>query len=152
MRKKISGRQLSRGQGARKALFRSLIVSMLVHGKIKTTMAKAKSVQADIDKLITKAKKDSVSARRAILAKLGNDRNALMVLIEQIVPSVSGRNSGYTRIVKLPNRRGDAAAVVILEFVDKIVKKEPEKEEKKSTKAKEKKVKPAKKQTKEKSK
>ena len=142
MRKKISGRQLSRGRGARKALFRSLIVSMLISGKIKTTMAKAKSVQADIDKLITKAKKDSVASRRAVLAKLGNDRNALMVLIEQIVPSVSDRNSGYTRIVKLPNRRGDAAQIAILEFVDqraqasKIVKKEPEKVEKKAKTAK----------------
>lgn len=136
MRKKISGRQLSRGRGSRKALFRSLIVSMLISGKIKTTMAKAKSVQADIDKLITKAKKDSVASRRAVLAKLGNDRNALMVLIEQIVPSVSDRNSGYTRIVKLPNRRGDAAQIAILEFVDKIVKKEPEKVEKKAKTAK----------------
>lgn len=140
MRKKIAGRQLSRGRGARNALFRSLIVSMLVSGKIKTTMARAKSVQADIDKLITKAKKDSIASRRAVLAKLGNDRNALMVLTQQIVPSVSGRNSGYTRIVKLPNRRGDAAQIVNLEFVDKIVKKEPEKVEKK-------KQKPAKKET-----
>lgn len=134
MRKRVFGRKFSRGRGARNALFRSLIRSLIAQGRITTTKAKAKAIQGDVDRLITTAKQGTLAARRQTVAKLGNDKVTANKLFTEVVPSVTGRVSGYTRIVQLPVRRGDAAEMVTLEFVDKI-----EKVEKKTEKAKEKK-------------
>jgi len=127
MKKKVYGRKLSRGLNARKALFRALIRAIVMHGSIETTKAKAKSVQADIDKLITLAKAGGLSERRRIMAHLGNDRKTTDLLIKTVKSSFSSRNSGYTRIVKLPSRKGDRAELARLEWTDKVKVEEKKK-------------------------
>jgi large subunit ribosomal protein L17 len=152
MKKRVFGRQLSRERDTRRALFRSLIRALVKHGKIKTTKAKAKAIQADIDKLVNLAKKDSISAKRRVFAILGNDKETTKKLLIEVVPSFSDRSGGYTRIVPLPARRGDAAQIVRFEWVKEIVqvesktkKKEVKKIKKKATKTKTTKKKTAKK-------
>ena len=133
MKKRVFGRQLSRERDTRRALFRSLIRALVEHGKIKTTKAKAKAIQADVDKLVNLAKKDSISAKRRIFAILGNDKETTKKLLKEVVPSFSDRSGGYTRIVPLPARRGDAAQIVRLEWVKEIeVKKTKATKEKKT--------------------
>jgi large subunit ribosomal protein L17 len=120
MKKRVFGRQLSRERDTRRALFRSLIRALVKHGKIKTTKAKAKAIQASIDKLVNLAKKDSISAKRRVFAILGNDKETTKKLLIEVVSSFSDRSGGYTRIVPLPARRGDAAQIVRLEWVKEI--------------------------------
>lgn len=135
MRKMVFGRQLSRGRKSRTALFRSLIRALALSGKIVTTRAKAKAVVPQIDKLITTAKKNSLSARRKALAKLGNDRKTVDLIFLKITPAFKDRTSGFTRIILLPRRIGDMAEMVRLEWVEKIETEEkPKKEEKSKTK------------------
>lgn len=134
MRKMVFGRQLSRGRKSRIALFRSLIRALALSGKIVTTKAKAKAVIPQIDKLITAAKKNSVSGRRKALSKLGNDRGTVDLLFLKIAPVFKERTSGFTRITLLPRRTGDKAEMVRLEWVEKIETEEkPKKEEAKKT-------------------
>ena len=142
MRKRVYGRKLSRGGGARKALFRGLISAIVANGKIKTTKAKAKAIQGLIDRLINISKKNTVSAKRRVLALLGNDRETSQKIFERISKAFPNRKSGYTRLIPLPVRRGDAAEMVRMEWVKEIdiskqpkSKKEKEKIEK-STKSK----------------
>ncbi|KKU23858.1 MAG: 50S ribosomal protein L17 [Candidatus Woesebacteria bacterium GW2011_GWD1_47_21] len=137
MRKMVFGRHLSRSRKGRIALFRSLIRALTISGKIVTTRAKAKALIPQIDKIVTAAKKNSVSARRRVLAELGNDRATTDLIFVKIVPAFSNRNSGFTRIVLLPARRGDKAQMVRLEWSETIEMKESPKKE---TKEKEKKA------------
>jgi len=123
MRKKVFGKALSRGGGARKALFRSLVRSLVLLGQINTTKAKAKAVQRDIDKLFGHIKKGTVAGNRRVLAMLGNDREVLNFLLERYAPAVKDRRSGFSRIVTLPTRKGDMAQMARLELVDKPVEK-----------------------------
>ena len=120
MKKKVYGRQLSRSFTARRALFRALIRAIVMHGSIKTTKAKAKSVQSDIDKLVTLAKAGGINERRRIYARLGNDRKTTDMLMDIVKRSFSSRTSGFTRIVKLPRRKGDGAEIAKLEWTDKV--------------------------------
>lgn len=119
MRKMVFGRKLSRGKKGREALFRSLIRAMIISGKIVTTKAKAKAIVGQIDKLVTTAKENSLSGRRRVLAYLGNDRKTVDKFFREVVPNLSGRNSGYTRLFSLPPRRGDAAELTRMEWVEK---------------------------------
>src|SRR5258708_33161308 len=92
MYKKIYGTKLSRNTNTRKALFRSLIGSLVANGKIETTKAKAKAIQSDVDKLMKFVAKDNVASRRLVLAKLGNDTvstNLLFILKSKFVETVS---------------------------------------------------------------
>ena len=134
MKKRVFGRQLSRERDTRRALFRSLIRALVKHGKIKTTKAKAKAIQADIDKLVNLAKKDSISAKRRIFAILGNDKETTKKILKEVVPSFSDRSGGYTRIVPLPTRRGDAAQIVRFEWVKEIEVKKTKATKEKTTK------------------
>ena len=135
MKKRVYGRKLSRGRGARKALYRSLIKALIDHGKITTTKAKVKSIQSDIDKLITLAKKKSDHSARIVLSKLANDRKRTKVLLDTIVPSMKDINSGYTKITMLPKRRGDAADMATIRWTKDVVE-EKKVEEKKVAKKK----------------
>ncbi|MBI2066320.1 50S ribosomal protein L17 [Candidatus Woesebacteria bacterium] len=119
----VFGRHLSRSRKGRIALFRSLIRALTISGKIVTTKAKAKAVIAQIDKIVTAAKKNSVSARRRVLAELGNDRKTTDLIFLKVVPAFSNRTSGFTRIVLLPARQGDSAQMVRLEWSDAVEKK-----------------------------
>jgi large subunit ribosomal protein L17 len=106
----------------------------VVNGKIKTTKAKAKAIQPEIDRLIAIAKKDSISARRALASYFANDRKIVFEIMEAIVPALKDKVGGATRTVPLPARKGDAAEMVRLEWVAQIVKKQEAKKGKKEEK------------------
>ena len=120
MKKKVFGKKLSRGRGARKALFRSLIRALVSFGTITTTYAKAKAVQGEIEKLVTLAKKGRISDIRRAYSILGNDRQTTNLIVNKVGKSFLTRNSGFTRIVKLMPRKGDGALMARFEWTDKI--------------------------------
>jgi len=120
MKKRIFGRKLSRGSGARKALYRSLIKALVEHGSITTTKVKAKTIQRDVEKIVNIAKIDSVVARRRVYAKLGNDRRTTDNIFKLIAPKFSAKKGGYTRIINLPRRRGDFAEMARFEWTETV--------------------------------
>jgi large subunit ribosomal protein L17 len=133
----VFGRQLSRSRPAREALFASLMRSMFLNGKIVTTRAKAKSIQGEMERLVTIAKKGDLSGRRRVMAVLDNQMDALDALYQRVVPALVKRTSGYSRLISLPSRKGDRAAMVRMEWTE--VLPEVKKEEKKVKVKKEKK-------------
>lgn len=120
MKKKVFGRKLSRDYGSRQALFRALVRALVLHGSIKTTKAKAKSIQNMVDKMVTLSKKETVSSKRRIYSKMANDREISQMIIDLSKRFKKTRTSGYTRIIPLPLRRGDNAQVVRLEWTEKV--------------------------------
>ena len=154
MRHKVFGNHLSRNTKQAKALYRSLVTELLEHGRIETTLPKAKAARAMVDRVITFAKKNSVNARREVVKILGGG-NSLERLFGEIAPKMRNRNSGYTRIIRLGQRFSDTAEKVYLELVEgveitpKPVEEKPKTEEKvQTTGEKEKPVAKAKKVTK----
>ena len=124
MRHKVAGKRLSRGKDERTALRRILIKQLFEHERIHTTRAKAEAVRGQAERLITLAKEGNkagevkvVHARRLAAARLG-DAEAVKKLFDDIAPRFESRPGGYTRIVKLGPRQGDAADMVILELVE----------------------------------
>jgi large subunit ribosomal protein L17 len=122
MRHQISGRILGRDAGHRKALFRNLVRELYLHGRITTTEAKARAIRADAEKLITKAKNGlegvaRVHASRQLVAYL-NDKTVTKKVFDEIAPRYVSRNGGYTRIIKIGKRQGDAADMAIIELVE----------------------------------
>ena len=111
-------RKLGRDSSARKALFKSILTSFFKHERIETTEAKAKEISGLAEQLITLAKRGDLAARRQAIAQLA-DEDVVRKLFSEIVEyvSVKNRQGGYTRIMKLGVRRGDAAPMVILELV-----------------------------------
>ena len=109
-----TGRKFGRKSNQRKALLRSLALSLINHGKIKTTEAKAKELRPYIEKIITGARTNSTHSRRLIRSKLGADNKNLF---EKVVPMYKDRNGGYTRITKLGTRDSDGSPVAQIEFV-----------------------------------
>jgi large subunit ribosomal protein L17 len=120
MNKKVFGRKLSRSRPAREALFATLVRSMILNGKIKTTMAKAKAIQGDLEHMITLAKKGDISSRRRALAYLDNQRVISDLLFQQVGTFFKTRTSGFTRIISLPQRRGDNAKMATIEWTEKV--------------------------------
>lgn len=116
MKHQKKGRKFGRKKGQRRALQRSLLHNLIVHKKIKTTEAKAKEVRHLIEKIITTARKDSVSSRRLMFKKIQNDKD-LKEMFSKIAPKYKERKGGYTRIIKLPQRKKDTAKMAIIEFV-----------------------------------
>lgn len=117
MRHKVKGRKLGRTASHKSALMKSLTTALLKHKRIKTTEAKAKEARTYIEKLITKAKKNDLHSIRQIMSVI-NDREVVKELFADIIPKIGERPGGYTRVIKLGNRAGDAAAMAILELVD----------------------------------
>ncbi|MEA3399520.1 MAG: 50S ribosomal protein L17 [Patescibacteria group bacterium] len=109
-------RKFNRKRNQRKALLRGLAISLVKHGKIETTEAKAKSLRSVIEKLITKANKGTLNSQRIIMSRLYNGEQAKK-LINEIAPKYKNRKGGYTRITKLPRRQSDASKMAIIEFV-----------------------------------
>ena len=130
------GRKLSRDHGSRKALFRSLIKALIKHGSMITTKAKAKSVQVQIDKYISLVKKGDANARRQVFASLSNDKESVKKLFGEISKAFVTKESGFTRMVNLPQRRGDNAEIVRLEWSQKISLSEESKSKKGKNKTK----------------
>jgi large subunit ribosomal protein L17 len=108
---------LERMAAHRKALHRSMVTSLFRHERIKTTKAKALEIRRTAEKMITRAKTDSVHNRRIVSARL-YDEGIVAKLFTTIAPRMKEREGGYTRILKLGERQGDAAPIVILELVD----------------------------------
>lgn len=124
MRHRVFGRRLGRNSAQRKALFRNLVRELYLHERIVTTEAKARAVRGDAERLITKAKRglsgesNRVHAQRQVVAYL-NDKTVAKKVFDVFAPRYAERNGGYTRIIKLGKRQGDAADMVILELVDR---------------------------------
>ena len=120
MRHKIAGRKLQRKTGHRKALFRNLSAALIKHEQILTTQAKAKELRPYIEKLITLAKRGGLSNRRLAMSKL-QDETQLKKLFDVLAERYSDRDGGYTRVIKAGYRSSDAAAMAVIEFVDRDV-------------------------------
>jgi len=119
MRHRVKTKSFHRPKEQREALLVNLAVSLIEHGKIETTLPKAKVLRPFIEKLITLAKEETIHARRLILSKLRNNKKATTKLFKEIAPLYKERNGGYTRIYKLPKKRiGDSAELAIIELVD----------------------------------
>ena len=114
---RIDGRKLSRKRGPRLALYKNLIVSVLRYERIQTTEAKGKEVRGQVERMITLAKRGDLSARRAVVASFPNEPLVVAKLFDEIAPKYADRTSGFTRIVRLGQRRGDAAEIVQIELV-----------------------------------
>ncbi len=112
----MSYRKLGRNSSARKALFSSILTSFFRYGRIETTETKAKELRKFADQLITLAKRGDLSARRQAIASLA-DEDVVRKLFDEIAGKYTDRQGGYTRILKLGTRRGDAAPMVIIELV-----------------------------------
>ncbi|OGP67467.1 MAG: 50S ribosomal protein L17 [Deltaproteobacteria bacterium RBG_13_53_10] len=128
MRHRVAGRKLSRHTQHRNLMFRNMLVSLLEHQRIKTTLAKAKELRRWVDRMVTLGKKGSLHARRQAFALLRNE-GMVKKLFNEIAPQLKDREGGYTRIYKIGWRHGDAAPLSLIELVTF----SPAKSEKKST-------------------
>jgi len=125
MRHHVKGYRLNRSMGHRTSMRKTMIKQLFEHEKIQTTLAKAKSIQPDAEKLITLARNAQkgddilkINARRQAAASLGNNSNEIVKkLFDDIAPRFSTRKGGYTRLLKLGPRLGDNAEMVLLELV-----------------------------------
>ena len=113
------GRKFGRERDQRRALMKGLATSLVEHGKIETTLPKAKELVRYIEKLITKAKKGDLANRRAVIAGLSTQAAAVR-LVDVIAPQLSGRTSGHVRIERTRLRVGDGAQMATIAFVDDI--------------------------------
>ena len=131
MQKRVFGRKLSRERSSRELLFVSLVESLVHHGQIKTTKAKAKSIIGLIDRLVVLSKKNTLASKRQVLKRLKGNKETSTRLWTDVAKTFENRVSGFTRIIPLTQRKGDMAEMVRLEWVEKVVKTEaPKKEDK----------------------
>jgi large subunit ribosomal protein L17 len=137
--------KLGRTAEHRKALLANQVCSLIEHQRIKTTLAKAKAVRPLAERMVTLGKNGSIHARRTALATL-RQKNAVKKLFDDVAPRSAERNGGYTRIVKLGQRKSDSAPMAFIEWVDaeKVVEEKPA--EKKKAKRKEAEAKPGEKE------
>ena len=141
MRHRVKGRKLGRTASHRRATLTLLATSLLKHKRIKTTLAKAKETRGFVEKLITKAKKDDLHAKKMVMDVI-KDKETVKELFAEIIPKIGDRPGGYTRVIKLGNRLGDAASMAIIELVDYndiATAREEQRKEVREVKAKEKK-------------
>lgn len=117
MRHSVFGRKLGRTTAHREAMFRNMAVSLIQHGRIRTTLEKAKELRVFAERLVGLGKKDSLHARRLAFNRLRN-RDAVQKLFQTIAPAFKDRQGGYTRILKLATRFGDAAQLAIIEYLN----------------------------------
>ncbi|MDO8340393.1 MAG: 50S ribosomal protein L17 [Candidatus Woesebacteria bacterium] len=135
MVKKVFGKKLSRERATREALFVSLVESLVINKKINTTRAKAKAVIGLIDRLISLAKKGTLASKRQILKRLKGNKKIATIIWTEVVNYFPERNSGFTRIIPISQRKGDLAKMVRLEWTEvKLKKEEPKKEDLKTKK------------------
>ena len=120
MRHQKKGRKLNRTASHRKALFSNLAASLVIHKKIRTTEAKGKELRTYIERLVTYAKRGDIHGRRLIQKKISGKRGKEIanILLHDIAPAFADRQGGYTRLIKLNNRKNDNAPVSLVEFVD----------------------------------
>ena len=120
MRHQKKGRKLNRTTSHRKALFSNLATSLVLHKKIRTTEAKGKELRSYVERLVTYAKRGDMHGRRLIQKKIPGKRGKEIanILMHDIAPAYTDRQGGYTRLIKLNNRKNDNAPVSLIEFVD----------------------------------
>ncbi|OGU60232.1 MAG: 50S ribosomal protein L17 [Ignavibacteria bacterium RBG_13_36_8] len=143
MRHRDKVKKLGRTASHRLATLRSLATSLFVHKKIKTTLAKAKAARSFAEPIITRARENTLHARRYVSRHI-HDRSVVQELFNEILPKIGERPGGYTRVVKLGQRKGDASEMAILELVDYnelLAKQQKKKKEAKEKEAKEKETK-----------
>lgn len=116
MRHGVAGRQLGRPTGHRRMLYRNLVTDVLRYGRVRTTEPKAKEIRPMVEKMVTLGKAKHLHARRQAIAFL-TDVDIAHKLFEEIAPRYEERPGGYTRIYKLGRRRGDGAAMALIELV-----------------------------------
>jgi large subunit ribosomal protein L17 len=114
---RIDGRKLGRKRGPRLALYKNLTVSVLRYERVKTTEAKAKEIRGRVERMISLAKRGDLAARRTVIAEFPNEPLVVDKLFDEIAPKYADRTSGFTRIVKIGQRQGDAAEIVQIELV-----------------------------------
>lgn len=127
MRKRIFGRRFKRDRNERKALFKSLMHGIVIHGKIRTTEAKAKAIKGELEKLVTIAREKRENAKQLLLSRLTNEK-VVERLISEIAPKFATRPGGYTRIIKIGPRIKDGAKMVLMTWVEEVgpaLSKEP---------------------------
>lgn len=117
MAHRIGGRKLGRTSAPRRLLYRNLVVSVLRYEQIRTTEAKAKEIRPQVEQIITLAKEGTLASRRRIVARMPDEPLVIDKLINEIAPKYAERTSGYTRLVRIGQRAGDAAPIVQLELV-----------------------------------
>ncbi len=118
MRHLKTGRKLGRSSAHRKALFRNLVTALIMRERIRTTLAKAKEMRGKFEKTITLGKKGTLHARR-LAARTVSQKDALQKLFGPLSERYADRHGGYTRIIKIGNRRGDDAPMAFIELVDR---------------------------------
>lgn len=134
MRHLNAGRKLNRTSSHRKALFRNLVTSLLDHEQVRTTDAKAKALRPWAEKMISLGKRGTLHARRQALAFIRSE-TVVKKLFDEVAPRFRERPGGYTRIVKLGVRRGDAATMSLIELVDRGEEAKSEAEKKRERRA-----------------
>jgi large subunit ribosomal protein L17 len=117
MRHRVSGRKFGLEKDHRDAMMNNLVISLVEHGRVNTTLARAKEVRSLAERMITHAKKDTVHYRRLVYRVLKN-RDLVKKVFEEIAPKMANREGGYTRVLKNGYRKGDCAPMAIIEFVD----------------------------------
>jgi large subunit ribosomal protein L17 len=125
--------KLGRTGEHRNAMLANLVCSLIKHKRVTTTLAKAKAARSVAEKIVTLGKKNTIHARRLVAARL-HQEDATKILFNEIAPAQKDRNGGYTRIVKMHQRQGDASQLAILEWVDFISAGEAPAETAKETK------------------
>lgn len=124
MRHNYKGRKLGTDSSHTRAMKRSLVGALLLNDRIKTIESRAKEIRPDVDRIITWAKKGDLHSRRLAIARLGGDKELVREVFEKVAQGMfADRNGGYTRIMKLGNRKGDNAPMVIMELCTEPVKK-----------------------------
>jgi large subunit ribosomal protein L17 len=114
---RIGGRKLGRKRGPRLSLYRNLTVSILRYERVRTTEAKAKEVRGRVERMISLAKRGDLASRRAVTSEFPNEPLVITKLFDEIAPKYADRTSGFTRIVRIGPRKGDAAEIVQIELV-----------------------------------
>ena len=117
MAHRIGGRKLSRKVGPRMSLYKNLTVSVIRYERVKTTEAKAKEIRGRVERMITLAKRGDLAARRTVVSQFPEEPLVVAKLFDEIALKYADRTSGFTRIVRLGQRRGDAAEMVQIELV-----------------------------------
>ena len=117
MRHHNANRTFGRDKNQRSALLKGLVASLIEHGSILTTEAKAKELRPKVEKMVTKAKNPTLTNRRLLLSSLYNNTFVVDRLIGEIAPKFEKRTGGYTRITKVVQRAGDASKMAVIEFV-----------------------------------
>lgn len=126
MRHRVATFKIGRSSAHRRAMLANMVSSLFTHGQIETTLVKAKEARRFAEKLITIGKVGDLHRRRLAVSKL-RDKSAVKLLFDEIAPSYAERNGGYTRILKLGVRRGDAAEMCLLQLVKEEVAAKPAK-------------------------